>query len=231
MVSSTSSAPSPPTYLPTGYPAETLPLDIAWNTVRDALLRGLTHALSNRVMAITTLADLAGDASAVATTRSVLASEAGRLDALLHQYRLLSPAPPSPAEPINIADLVAPLVDLAARHPDVVGTPCDVRLTAGVQPAFVDAGQVGRIVPALVVAAMRAARRVQPPRVQVDVRGDARWVVVGASAGDAIGTGALPGETDAGVTAIGITETPGGARYELLMPTLAAARRRDRASS
>jgi len=94
----------------------------------------------------------------------------------------------------------------------------------------VDAGQVGRIVPALVVAAMRAARRLQPPRVQVDVRGDARWVVVGAAAGDAVGAGALPDETNAGVPAIGISETPGGVRYELLMPTLAAARRRERAS-
>jgi len=205
-------------------------LDIAWSTVRDAVLRGLTHALSNRVMAITTLADLAGDASAVTTTRTVLASEAVRLDALLQQFRLLSPAAAAPAEPLNIADVLAPLVDLAGRHPDVVGTPCDVRLTAGVPPAFVDAGQVGRIVPALVVAAMRAARRLQPPRVQVDVRGDARWVVVGAAAGDAVGAGALPDETNAGVPAIGIFETPGGARYELLMPTLAAARRRDRAS-
>ncbi|HEX6814378.1 MAG TPA: hypothetical protein VF102_01795 [Gemmatimonadaceae bacterium] len=198
--------------------------------MRDGLLRGLTHALSNRVMAITTLADLAGDASAAATTRSVLASEGGRLDALLQQYRLLSPAPPSPAEPLNIADVLAPLVELAGRHPDVVGTPCDVRVTAGVQPAFVDAGQVGRIVPALVVAAMRAARRVHPPRVQVDVLGDARWVVVGAAVGNAIGAGSLPGETNAGATAVAITETPTGARYELLMPTLAAARRRDRAS-
>jgi len=198
--------------------------------VRDALLRGLTHALSNRVMAITTLSDLAGDATAAATTRSVLASEAGRLDALLRQYRLLSPAPPSPAEPINIADVLAPLVELAGRHPDFAGTPCDVRLTAGVQPAFVDAGQVGRIVPALVVAAMRIARRVQPPRVQVEVRGDARWVVVCAATGDAIGEGTLPGDTETGATGIGITETPNGARYELLMPTLAAARRRDRAS-
>jgi nitrogen-specific signal transduction histidine kinase len=205
-------------------------LDIAWSTVRDAVLRGLTHALSNRVMAITTLADLAGDASAVTTTRTVLASEAVRLDALLQQFRLLSPAAPAPAEPLNIADVLAPLVDLAGRHPDVVGTPCDVRLTAGVQPAFVDAGQVGRIVPALVVAAMRAARRLQPPRVQVDVRGDARWVVVGAAAGDAVGAGSLPDETNAGVPAIGIFETPRGARYELRMPTLAAARRRDRAS-
>jgi hypothetical protein len=40
----------------------------------------------------------------------------------------------------------------------------------------------------------------------------------------------LPDETNAGVPAIGIFETPGGARYELLMPTLAAARRRDRGS-
>lgn len=204
---------------------------MAWNAVRDAILRGLTHALSNRVMAIATLADLAGDASAVATTRSVLSSEAGRLDALLQQYRLLSPAPPSPAEPINIADVLAPLVELAGRHPDVVGTPCDVRLSAGVQPAFVDAGSVSRIVPALVVAAMRAARRMQPPRVQVDVRGDAQWVVLGAAAGDAMGTGVLPGDTNAGMMAIGITETPGGVRYELLMPTLVAARRRDRNSS
>lgn len=198
--------------------------------MRDALLRGLTHALSNRVMAIATLSDLAGDAGAAATTRSVLASEAGRLDALLQQFRLLSPPPPGPPEPLNVADLLSPLVELAARHPDVAGTPSDIRVAGGVQPAFVDAGHVGRIVPALVIAAMRVARRVRATRVQVDVLGDARWVVIGAAVGDAIGARSLPGETNAGATAVAITETPTGARYELLMPTLAAARRCDRAS-
>jgi len=199
--------------------------------VRDALLRGLTHALSNRVMAIATLSDLAGDAGAAVTTRSVLASEAGRLDALLQQFRLLSPPPPGPPEPLNVADVLSPLVELAARHPDVAGTPSDIRVAVGVQPAFVDTGHVGRIVPALVIAAMRVARRVRATRVQVDVLGDARWVVIRATAGDAGPTGAQSNEAAAGAPAIGIAETARGACYELLMPTLAAARRRERGAS
>ena len=205
-------------------------MDVAWLTVRDALLRGLTHSLSNRVMAITTLADLAGDAGTAITMRSVLSAEAGRLDALLQQYRLLSPAPPAPPEPLNLADVLPALIDLAARHPDVAGTPCDLRIAPDVQPAFADAGQVGRIVPALIVASMRAAHRLQTTRVEVDVSGNARWVVLRASAGGDAGPAAMPADSMEGAPAVRISETARGACYELLLPTLAAARRRDRAS-
>lgn len=218
-----------PTHLPTGRPGETLPLDGAWNAVRDALLRGLTHALSNRVMAITTLAELAVESVVSGTTVDVLSSEARRLDALLHQFRLLSPAPPAAPEPFNIADTLPPLVELAGRHPEVVGMPCDIRVAANVQPAFVDAGMIGQVVPALVVAATRAARRVGVARVQIEVAGDAIWVVVRFAVGEAGGGPA--DDAPHGSPAMRITDTAQGARYELLLPTLAAARRRDRSSS
>lgn len=219
-----------PTHLPTGLPGETLPLDTAWCTVRDALLRGLTHALSNRVMAITTLAELTVESPASSTTSDVLSSEARRLDALLHQYRLLSPAPPAPPEPLNIADSLPSLVDLAGRHPEVAGMPCDIRVAANVQPAYIDAGMLGRVVPTLVVAATRAARRMGSSRVQIDVAGDARWVVVRVAVGDATSEGGPADDAANGLPAMQITDSGRGALYELLLPTLAAARRRDRAS-
>ncbi|HKV51105.1 MAG TPA: hypothetical protein VJO52_07900 [Gemmatimonadaceae bacterium] len=206
-------------------------MDAAWIVVRDALLRGLTHALSNRVMAIATLADLTAEAPPSDATNDVLASEARRLDALLHQFRLLSPAPPAPAEPLNIADTLPALVELAGRHPEVAGMPCDIRVAATVQPAYTDAGMLGRVVPPLVVAATRAARRVGASRVQIDVSGDAHWVVVRLAVGDA---GVAEGTADVasqGSPAMQIADTGHGARYELLLPTLAAARRRDRSAS
>ncbi|HXE60857.1 MAG TPA: hypothetical protein VN607_09125 [Gemmatimonadaceae bacterium] len=182
-------------------------------------------------MAITTLAELSAEVPASGGTVDVLSSEARRLDALLHQFRLLSPPPPAPAEPLNIADTLPSLVEFAGKHPDVGGIPCDIRMTANVQPAFIDASLPVRVVPTLLVAAARAARRVGAHRVQIDVSGDARWVVVGFAVGDAGGTGG-PGEDLAhGAPAMQITDSAQGARYELLLPTLAAARRRDRSSS
>jgi hypothetical protein len=212
-------------------PGETLPLDAAWSAARDALLRGLTHALSNRVMAITTLAELAAESPASDTTNDVLSSEARRLDALLHQFRLLSPAPPAPAEPLSIADTLPALVELAGRHPEVAGMPCDLRVAANVQPAYIDAGMLGRVVPPLVVAATRAARRTGASRVQIDVSGDAHWVVVRLAVGDAGSAGGPADAASHGSPAMQITDTGHGARYDLLLPTLAAARRRDRSSS
>jgi hypothetical protein len=197
--------------------------------VRDALLRGLTHALSNRVMAISTLAELSVEAPLTGTTADVLSSEARRLDALLHQFRLLSPPPPAPPEPSNIADALPSLVEFAGRHPEVAGMPCDIRVTANVQPAFIDAAMLGRAVPVLLVATTRAARRVGVSRVQIDVVGDAHWVVVRFAVGEA-GDGPS-GDAPHGSPTMQITDTAQGARYELLLPTLAAARRHDRSSS
>lgn len=181
-------------------------------------------------MAITTLADLMAESPATATA-SILSSEARRLDALLHQFRLLSPPLPAPPEPINVADVLPSLVELAGRHPEVAGMPCDIHVAANVQPAFIDSGMLGRVVPALLVAATRAARRVSASRVHVDVAGDAHWVVVRLAVGDAVSGGGPADDAARGSPAMQITDTGRGARYELLLPTLAAARRRDRSSS
>jgi hypothetical protein len=197
--------------------------------VRDALLRGLSHALSNRVMAISTLAELMADSPASAPAGNILSSEARRLDLLLHQFRLLSPPPPAPPEPLSVVDLLPSLVEFAGRHPEIAAMPCDIRVTANVQPAFIDAAMLGRAVPVLLVAATRAARRVGVSRVQIDVVGDAHWVVVRFAVGEA-GDGPS-GDAPHGSPAMQITDTAQGARYELLLPTLAAARRRDRSSS
>ncbi len=182
-------------------------------------------------MAITTLAELTAESPASGTMNNVLASEARRLNALLHQFRLLSQAPPAPAEPLSIADTLPALVELAGRHPDVAGMPCDISVAAHAQPAFIDAGMLGRVVPVLVVAATRAARRVGASRVQIHVAGDAHWVVVRFAVGNAGAANGPADDAPQGLPAMRITDTGQGARYELLLPTLAAARRRDRSSS
>lgn len=216
--------------VPTGVGGETVPFDAAWAAVRDALLRGLTHALSNRVMAIATLADLTSDARA----GEVLAGESRRLDTLLRQFRMLCSTDPSLGEPVHLADLMPPLVALAARHPDVADLACKLEVAPDVEPVWGDPVSIQRVILTLIVAAARAARQLGIGVV---------WLGWGAADGVAIvRLGASPAGAARGPTAPSAAAAPApgaytirviepaapgtGVWYELVLPTRADARRR-----
>jgi nitrogen-specific signal transduction histidine kinase len=94
---------------------------VTWLAEQGALLRGLAHALSNRVgtlVAATGLLVPGGGASP--TIVGVLREEGDRLEELLGLMRLL--AGPADAEkevpePIHLPDLVTPAVELHSLHP------------------------------------------------------------------------------------------------------------------
>lgn len=101
-----------------------------WLAEQSALLRGLAHALSNRVgtlVAATGLLVPGGGASP--TIVGVLREEGDRLEELLGLMRLL--AGPSDVgaeapEPIHLPDLVTPTVELHAQHPMLRDVPVTV---------------------------------------------------------------------------------------------------------
>jgi nitrogen-specific signal transduction histidine kinase len=103
---------------------------VTWLAEQGALLRGLAHALSNRVgtlVAATGLLVPGGGASP--TIVGVLRDETDRLEELLGLMRLLAgpaDAAGEAAEPIHLPDLVTPAVELHSHHPALRAVPVTV---------------------------------------------------------------------------------------------------------
>lgn len=196
---------------------------------RDAVLRGLVHALSNRVgtvTAVTAMLDPAGPAAAVAV--SVLQGEGERLEALLGEFRLLCAEPATAPEPLHVPELARGVAALHAHHPTLRDVPCTIDEAPELAPAVADPTAVGEALLAALGAAKRAAGAAG---VRVWCEGDAAEVRVHVHAVDADGapeaaTPAIvhgPGDVvwSLGGGAAACVHAAGGT---LRLPTLAAAR-------
>lgn len=97
---------------------------LAWARAQGAVVRGLVHALSNRVGTVAAVgAMLDGAASggvppgSVDTASRILVGEGERLDALLAAFRLATTDPPgadAAPEPLDVAALLGEVAALAA---------------------------------------------------------------------------------------------------------------------
>lgn len=95
----------------------------AWQTARDAVLRGLVHALSNRVGTVVAAGGLLEAGSAEVAGR-VLGGEAERLEALLAQFRLITSDPfgdEAAPEPLILGEVVGDAITLHAYAAEARG--------------------------------------------------------------------------------------------------------------
>jgi signal transduction histidine kinase len=215
-------------------PAET------WLTVSDALLRGLNHALSNRaatVGAVSGVLDPAEPPSEVIV--QVLRDEAQRLDELLQLARMLPGQRGAVAEPVHLPDVVPAAVALHTHHFDLRDTLCRVDDSATtVMPVLADPTALSHALLLLLTAAKRSAAGAE---VLLWHRGDGERVTLTLECARATESDEHDRELTAAAAAMllasdgsatrlaGAGGTDGGARYELTLPTLAAARRAERA--
>ncbi|AHG87759.1 hypothetical protein J421_0222 [Gemmatirosa kalamazoonensis] len=108
---------------------ENFAVAVRWLTEQDALLRGLAHALSNRVGTLVAATGLLEPgAVAPASIVGVLRDETERLEGVLVLVRLLagSASDVDVAEPLHLPDLVTPIVELHAHHPQLRDVPVTV---------------------------------------------------------------------------------------------------------
>jgi hypothetical protein len=217
----------------------------AWLVVSDALLRGLNHALSNRaatVGAVSGVLDPAEPPSAAIV--DVLRDEAARLDELLQLARLL-PGQRAGTEPVHLPDVVPAAVALHGYHFDLRDTACHVEGDATVMPVLADPTALTHALLLLLTAAKLAAAG---GTVVLRHHGDDEQVTLTldalppAAADDPAvpREDAEPGDEEAMLAAARtllaasdavVERRPAaqGARYELTLPTLTAARRAERA--
>src|SRR4051812_33725261 len=91
----------------------------AWGSVSETLVRGIAHALSNRIATIGTIAELlrVGGDDPLAMSE-MLAIETERLEDLLEQMRALSARSVGRTEAMRLSDAVAGAMSLHSYHPE-----------------------------------------------------------------------------------------------------------------
>jgi hypothetical protein len=216
--------------------------------IRDGILRGVAHALSNRVAALSGVAGLV-DFGKLQTDRlsRALGSEVSQLGQLVELLRLL-PADARPrGEAIELKTLLPTVVALHALHADLRDVPCTIQHDREAHPVHLSRSTFVHAVLVLIDAAKRDALR-DRGAVSLSYVGDAAWVTVaveslpGAAPQPAVGSAGADLELTRLVRnavadldpalAVAIqrrSQRPGsGLRLELRLPTLLEVRRRER---
>lgn len=218
-----------------------IPETSSFDALRDAILRGMAHALSNRVAALGGINGLA-DPGEIWTERlsKALHDEARRLEDILRLMRLLPDDGRGEAGAIELQPLVPDVIALHAYHSALLQVECSAVYDRETMPVFANRP---KLVHALLLAIDAAKRHAHSRggRVSVSYGGDADTVTIRVATEPAAtppraGT-TLPDNTAptaaalraaiasvGGPSDIGITEGE-QLRIELPVPTLAAGRR------
>lgn len=204
-----------------------------WLSVHDDLLRGLTHALSNRVGTVGAVAYMIEmQPASLETSAATLRAESERLDALLQLLRLLPRRADAVAEPIVPTDTTTQAVALQSYHPDVRDLETVVALDGDLQPAYADPAALVMAVTVMLGAAHRVVGGVDG-HVALTISSSTETVRIAVHGVRADGT---IGEADASMSrdvdavkwllapwhGTGVAEDGGGG---VIVPTLQAARR------
>lgn len=207
-----------------------------WLTVHDEVLRGMAHALSNRIATVSATSYMyeTGDVG-VTQVMDAVKRESARLEQLLGLLRLLPERTGADAEPATAGEACASAVSLHAQHPEFRDIPCDVVVDPAVYPLWAEPHAFCH---ALLVALTAAKRRVpEGGRVTIHVSGTADVVQFAVQATPGTDAGNAPtdandplAEADACAAGWLLARHGGAARVipngcALEVPTLLAARR------
>ncbi|MGZ8415295.1 MAG: hypothetical protein ACXW05_21405 [Gemmatirosa sp.] len=192
---------------------------------RDGVLRGLVHALSNRVGTIGAVAGMLDpEAPAAGVAATVLQGEAERLERLLEEFRRLASEPASTPEPVHLPDLLEGVIALHAHHPTLREVACPMDGVSALPPVLAE--------PAAVADALLAALDAAKGAALAGGAGGTTVRLVDTLDGEVVRVHAAPG-TESADTATLTWALPGGAGAAWLgargggvaLPTLASGRR------
>lgn len=228
--------------------------DHSFDALRDAILRGVAHALSNRVAALGGMAGLV-DPGEIWTERmsKALQDEARRLGDVLRLFRLLPAEVRVESGAIELQPLIPDIVALHAYHSALLQVECALEYNREAMPVYANRVQLVHALLLVIDAAKRHAKA-SGGRVVIGYSGDAERVTVQVateppvpSAAPGSFAAAAPNDGGAGVTGIvaglraAVARVGGNLpldvfvdgdalRISLAVPTLAAGRRGEQAA-
>lgn len=205
------------------------PAAARWLAIHDQLLRGITHALTNRIATIGAAAYMLeyNDVPVEQTIES-LRSETERMDGLLQQLRQLPERPGADGEPMTVDDACANAVKLHAHHGELRDFECDVEIGADVYPVWAEPQS---LLHAMLVALTAAKRNSTPgSRPLIQASGDVNVVRIQFIARDVVPDTGMLNAADAAAAGWLLGAGGGTARAldngcEIEVPTLLAVRR------
>jgi hypothetical protein len=214
--------------------------DRLWLELSGGLLRGLGHALSNRIGAVRAVAQVLATAGEPSPLETALIAETERLQRTADLLRLL-PRRAAEPEAAHVPDLVPDLIALLELHGDWFDIRYDWVVEGHPLPVRVEPSGFLHAVGIVLLAAAERADRTEDRTVTARCRGSERAVeIVVSVVGDgADGTEGSDGEwrIDVGAAgpllaaAGGTIETAveaGGRRVTVSLPSLPELRRRER---
>jgi signal transduction histidine kinase len=207
---------------PTGKLGLTRSYAESWSVVSETLVRGIAHALSNRIATIGTIAELlrvGGDDPHAMS--EMLGIETERLEDLLEQMRALSARSAGRVEAMRLSDAVAGAMALHSYHPERRTVAVTVEPGDESRPVLGDPLLLQRQLLILLDAATHAALSHASRAVRVRFGLMGKVGVARVIVGDGPETGALP-ESALGTIALGVDETDAGVAYVLVLPALGA---------
>jgi hypothetical protein len=207
---------------PTGELGHTRSYAEAWGSVSETLVRGIAHALSNRIATIGTIAELlrVGGDDPLAMSE-MLGIETERLEDLLEQMRALSARSSGRMEAMRLSDAVAGAMALHSYHPERRAIAVTVEPGDESRPVLGDPLLLQRELLILLDAATHAAMLHASRAVRVRFGLMGKVGVARVLVGGGAEAGALP-ECGAGAIALGVEETDDGVAYVLVLPALGA---------
>ena len=222
--------------------------DNTFDALRDAILRGVAHALSNRVAALGGIAGVV-DPGQIWTEKlsQLLHGEAKRLEDILRLLRLVPNDDRAPAGAIELQPLLPDVVALHAFNSALLQVECVVEYDRETMPVY---GSRPRLVHTLLLILDAAKRHAQRNEARVVIRysGNGDRVIIAVATEPSTGAAVVSGEPSINVDATELALRSALARLggdpalkasaegrhlciELTVPTLAAGRRSERAAA
>jgi hypothetical protein len=202
-----------------------------WGRVSDELLWGFSHALSNRLAAISSLARILEYSDVgVDPLMQALRDEIGRLEHTAGLLRLIPRERQGVPEPLRIQDLLPSIVELHRLRTDLREMEVAVEYSSDPLPVRAEIAHLAHALLVAVGAAARGAIDASAERVRIEVAGDQQRVRVRFTVEPAPAVVRLgPGEAELLAQLLapsgGHSDHPPGAPLDLHLPTLLAAPR------
>ena len=153
-----------------------------WVELSDALMRGLVHALNNRITALSAFAELVGMGDEEFTPERVLPGELTRLHQVNGLFRLLVPDDPGP-EALELLPVLDDALALHAHHPRLRSVRLDVRQSGTIVPLRVPRWALLRLLLMVMEFGKRNAEAAQRTTSTVRIEGDDDFLVISADTG------------------------------------------------
>lgn len=205
-------------------PAPDVPGLAEWVTLSESLLRGLLHALNNRVTALGAFAELAALGDEEITAERVLPGELARLQQLNLLFRLLV-LEVSAAEALELNPVLDDVLALHGHHPALRALRCEIVRLAPLPALRVPRWALLRLLLLVVEGVKQHAERSNAHPAQLRITCTDAVLSI---RGDALGP--PPRYAQEMAQRCGGTLTQPGGEWLLELPTLFEVRRRERSA-